>query len=320
MRKKVISVRQHPRRKPSGGKTIVSRHQRKLASSFKRKSEDPFYQKYEDLAIKEVALDLGRTWSDIEGTPTPSDALIPFGPSKIDPRFGFERIAKLQEHRDHLTDLRIEIYINTGKLLSNLNLPLSLRTDIVSKSMEIYESYPLRAPARSPENIVPIALYLTSLERDIFLPWSELIKDHPKPWVLKKMLVDGLANDRALYNKIRSHDFRKDRILQMLSGLQSTMNLPQDFYENSQIKLDKNYHMLSGYKDSVIAAIIWDDLVDTYAKGQVAKGLEFLNVGRSTVSSKKSAAKREGKTFILKSPQGDEALKKEIEKALWYLL
>ena len=108
------------------------------------------------------------------------------------------------------------------------------------------------------------SIYLVSLEKEIFIPWSKIVKlIYPetvrgrKAGNLWKALRFGLNLDPALYRKIKTPEWRKQRIRQITFGLHSDLELPFGYYQYMSEKLDKNFDRLSNERDAQIAAILW---------------------------------------------------------------
>lgn len=120
--------------------------------------------------------------------------------------------------------------------------------------------FPPHSRLRHIDVIVPVALYYETLEKEIVLPWSEIIKNSNERQIdnIRSALIQSLREDEELYNRIRSKRYRKRRVNQLLLSLQTKFNLPPELYKTTSKNLDNHFDKLSNRKDTLLAALLWD--------------------------------------------------------------
>ncbi len=310
-----IKVRKHKRRLRTGGITIVRRHNRNLNSNIEMRSKVKQFKFQEDFPsglpeIPEFDQNLPMISGEIIVTPLGdlsvkteigTQAERSYGSYKS-PSISFERLHKLERvYMPYEDIIKNEIYFESNRLINALNLPSKLEYSVVDRAYKLFDQFGKSTLYRSAKYVVPIALYYEVLDKEIAIPWATIIehvadKDKPK---IKRSLIHSLRSDLNLYKKLHTPEYRKRRIKQFLLTLQTQNNLPFEFYKITSRNLDNHFDKLSNKKDTVVAALLWDDAIRKHFKGiKKSRGFEYLRLTQSIAANTR---KREDLSYLEES-------------------
>jgi hypothetical protein len=337
-----IRVRKHKRKKRnSSGFSVVKQHLRRLNTV--PKGKEKWMERYysETSLEEEEPIQIGQEKWEEEEMPIPisekTKPVMDWTLKTVAQQPDLKRASRLERWGKEQEELiKVGLDYSTRSILSRMNLPRSLYDDVYYKAVslwempeevflqggaggETYKGMRGRKGVKGvPENLSAIALYLVSLERNIFIPLSKILdqtdpEDHNQ---INRFLRIAITKDTELYRKVRSPNFRQNRIRLMLLGLQDQFNLPPVFYQKASEKLKKNFKFLNNQRDVLIAGVIWDNIVKELYPHQskigtsnFRQGYDFLGIDNNVVPS---FLRRYG--VKLKQPENIE----EIDE-LWFL-
>jgi hypothetical protein len=242
----------------------------------------------------------------------------------------FKRLKRRDEYIEVDPKVRKKIFYNSKAMLSNLSLPPKLLTEVLDKAENLYkEDYQTevfyRQGIKDPNTISAMAVYITTLERDIFIPFSKIAEQLKFYPIKDAKRFFGLVLQKypELYKKLRDPEYRQKRIRGILMALKNQLKLPDDFYSKASEKMIKNFGILKNQRDVVIAGVILQDLIKQYPQRYkegtgLYDGYNFLGISIGTVNmfiQRDPKFKLKQTKLLLKQPETTE----EILDDLWFL-
>lgn len=132
----------------------------------------------------------------------------------------FKRYSQLNKSKYTYTEtLKIKTLYETKRLLALLQLPNSLKKEVIKKVEFFYSQFRKATKFRGVLYLTPFILYITCLERNIFIDKKKIIEFSALDIkIFNQLFISILRNNKTLQEKLRDNDFRKDQILNSLSG------------------------------------------------------------------------------------------------------
>ena len=182
-----------------------------------------------------------------------------------------------KENRDN--DFWNEVSIVLGRL----HLSFKLRDTVLKNANIFYEQLGFSTYHRGSKVLIPVSIYLTCLERFIFVKRSDFYRNCSKK-AFDNCFKEILRNNDSLRIKLHSDDFRIKTILVQLNGLRNNLKLRSPFFSMASECLYQNYNSLKNSKITVITgrifALVKKNLDDQYNLG---KASNFLGIARSSI-------------------------------------
>ena len=149
-------------------------------------------------------------------------------------------------------------YYEIKRFLANLDLPIQLRLQIEKNQLIFYSQLPSGINLRSPRILIPVTLYISALQNQIFVNVKELMTHSECSRVeFGRGLITIYRNNPLLYKSLKSEQFRKKMILNLLMGLKCYFHYPEPFIFLASEILELYYKQLKNSKIEVIVAKIF---------------------------------------------------------------
>lgn len=201
---------------------------------------------------------------------------------------GYQRVYKTQViYTRKSKEMHIEMELK--RILANLHLSLDMWYDINLRFKRYYSQLKYATKNRGYKLLLPVAVYLHCLENIIFIPYNKMKEAfNCKKKDFYNCLKEVLKNNPTLFKKSKTVSFRKQMILQMLSGLKNEFAYPDDFLSLCIKYVSKWFETFKNKRNEVIAIIISYIVKEKYYKNEMIhcmnKASQFLGIESSVIS------------------------------------
>lgn len=211
---------------------VVSNNKSKFCLHYNRENNREGF-----LVCKDCGLILDETPDMIKHDPNPKPythikhsnihrSTAPLHSTTIGSEFERRNIQKLKRYSrlnkpkyTHTEVLKIKTLYETKRLLALLQLPAFLKNEIIEKSLFYSSQLPKKSKIKDVLHLTPFILYLTCLEKNIFIDKKKLFEfSDLNLRLFNRLFIIILRNNKNLQKKLRDNNFRKDQILNYLSG------------------------------------------------------------------------------------------------------
>lgn len=169
----------------------------------------------------------------------------------------YQKLSKINSHRTQIENREIDFYREASVVLGRLNLSIKLRDSVLENAERFYLVLGYSTNHRGPKVLIPVSVYITCLERFIFVKrnaFYQFCTKHNFDRCLRAILV----KNNSLRLKFLSKDFRIKTITVQLSGLQNRFYLNGLFFQKAFENLNKYYDIVKNGINAGITGIIFD--------------------------------------------------------------
>lgn len=194
----------------------------------------------------------------------------------------FYRLNKLNNKMYGFETFKLNLSREVFRLLSSLDLPISLSDEVIRNSLIYYKQLEKRSRFRNAYYIAPVSLYIICLERIIFInkiKFDSIINIDKK--LFNRCYSVILSNNKNL-NKFRSDDFRKKLVLKQLLGLMEAFELNINFIDRARKNLNLYWNLMKNTKNSIVAGLVYLISRKNINNKMVS---EFLGISPSTLKN-----------------------------------
>jgi len=198
-----------------------------------------YYRPYNDDIIQHAVLGTTQIGSKRERLRSPSSARL-------------EKLNKLQSIKENKAAVLNKARIEISRIFTSLELPESKKEFIFTKFKKFRESLSPGTKYRSPEKLVPLAIYFSFKAQNISINEVELLnvsKITKKEFNAFKLQI---TNFEPKYHERN----RKDYIIQKIMELSEHFDLGMPFYYQSKKILYKLWESIKCTKDDVVAGLV----------------------------------------------------------------
>ncbi|MFX0023751.1 MAG: hypothetical protein ACFE9S_15600 [Candidatus Hermodarchaeota archaeon] len=153
--------------------------------------------------------------------------------------------------------LKIKTINETSRLLSLLQLPITLKNEVIEKSLLFYSQFPKASNFRNPLILTPIALYLICKEKIIFIKKKKICEISNIETIVKfnkiLFLILQNKNNKSLCKTFKDDDLRKKQILAYISRFIFQIDSNQN---SSFLIIKKLSHNLKGLTAKELSTIL----------------------------------------------------------------
>lgn len=204
----------------------------------------------------------------------------------------FDRLNKSGPDYNHKNSFELPAHYEIMRLIAGLDIHHNggFLAQVQHNVGQYYNQISFGSGSRNAFILAPVALYITALERFIFINIHEL---YGLMECRKRQFVDALyrvyRNNKGLYNYIHSEEFRKQYIYNIFLGLKNQFGYPDEFLSLAGKLLSEHFKDFKNRKDTVVAVLLfakckecmgWGALSTTYT--EVCR---FLGVSQSVINN-----------------------------------
>ena len=196
----------------------------------------------------------------------------------------YQKLNELNKEVDSTENRKVGFYYEATRVLTALELPIKLRDSVLKNADGFYSILGKGTYHRGGSVLVPVATYLTCLERFIFrrrIDFYPFCSKH----LFNRCITSILKENRQLRLKLLSKDFRIKTILVQLNGLKSHFYLNGVFFSIASENLYKYYDKINDCINTAITSVIFD-LTTHQLMGRfllMAEVCRFLGISQSTL-------------------------------------
>lgn len=196
----------------------------------------------------------------------------------------FKRLAnknKQIQQNKRLFDFRKRLYFEVKRLLSAIQLPEGLRSDIITQGIHFYSLFEKGSRIRNPSVIGAASLYFLCLERGFFIRFNILKSLLDADYRYLRECIQKLYIKIPTLKKLNKPEFRKKLIAQQLHGLYETMkDENKNFIGDAREWIEQNWKYIDNNRDRMITALAYtkvrNRLTDTLAANFL--GVNLCNI------------------------------------------
>lgn len=175
--------------------------------------------------------------------------------------------------------LEIEIFHEARRLIFTLKMPKSLIPEVIKGTKFFYSQLQKGSKFRNAHYLTPVTLFFICLRKNIFLKKSQLFKFSALDLKLfNQCFLTILGHNKTLQDELRNENFRKNLILNYLSGFVYQAEAPENFLEISKEILYKYWKNLETHSNKTVTGVIFSLTKDVcYVKLPYEKIISLRN-------------------------------------------